>query len=119
MLSSLMDEDEIYSDIANRLRAQRDRIGWTQARLADAAGLPRSAIANIEGGRQRIAVHHLLRISAAIGVAPSELLPETNIQEHNAPVLIAEEDNLNEAQKIEILKVIEETSRGRRIRNAE
>ena len=37
--------------------------------------LSRSAIANIENGRQRIAVHHLFLIARALGVEPVELLP--------------------------------------------
>lgn len=50
----------------------------TQEDLAAATGgvLSRSAVANIENGRQRIAVHHLYLLAAALKVLPFELLPD-------------------------------------------
>ena len=37
--------------------------------------LSRSAIANIESGRQRVAVHHLYELAQALQVEPSKLIP--------------------------------------------
>ncbi len=43
---------------------------WTDGRLS------RSAIANIESGRQRLALHQLYDLAAALQVPPTELLPD-------------------------------------------
>ncbi|MEW5701575.1 MAG: helix-turn-helix transcriptional regulator [Candidatus Zixiibacteriota bacterium] len=49
----------------------------TQQQLADRTGgeLTRSAVANIESGRQRLAVHHLYLIARGLDVDPARLLP--------------------------------------------
>lgn len=49
----------------------------TQEALAAKTGgvLSRSAVANIENGRQRVAIHHLFLIARALEVEPAELLP--------------------------------------------
>jgi hypothetical protein len=39
-------------------------------------GLSRTSIANIEAGRQKILLHQLLDLAAAVEVHPSALLPE-------------------------------------------
>lgn len=39
-------------------------------------GLSRSAIANIESGRQRLALHQLYDLAVALQVPPAELLPD-------------------------------------------
>jgi transcriptional regulator with XRE-family HTH domain len=50
------------------LRALRRRKRWTQQRLADAARVSRSVIVRIETGRaDRVAVHALIRVAAALG----------------------------------------------------
>lgn len=40
--------------------------------------ISRSAVANIESGRQRIAVHHLYHLAQALEVEPVELLPASS-----------------------------------------
>jgi transcriptional regulator with XRE-family HTH domain len=68
--------DDFYRDLGTRIRgARRDRL--TQQELANRVGLSRAAVANIELGRQRVALHMLLRFAEALGRAPSDLLPET------------------------------------------
>lgn len=49
----------------------------TQQQLADRTGgeLSRSAVANIESGRQRLAVHHLYLIARGLDLEPARLLP--------------------------------------------
>ncbi len=53
-------------------------MGWTQHDLAlkTERMLSRSAIANIEIGRQRIAVHHIYTIAATLRIDPADLLPD-------------------------------------------
>lgn len=61
--------------IARTRRTQSPRL--TQADVADRTGglVSRSAIANIERGRQRVAIHHLYAIGEALNCRPEDLLP--------------------------------------------
>lgn len=67
----------LYRAIGDRVAAIRDERGWTQEELAGRTGhrLSRSAVANIEGGRQRVAVHHLFDLAQALQVSPEDLTP--------------------------------------------
>jgi transcriptional regulator with XRE-family HTH domain len=60
-------------------RVRRPRL--TQGQLAERTRkkLSRSLIANIERGRQRIAVHQLYLIAGALGVDVSSLLPPMDV----------------------------------------
>ena len=68
---------EIYRGVGERVAAARKQRGWTQRELSEATGgrLSRSAIANIESGRQRVAVHHLFELAEAFKETPAEFLP--------------------------------------------
>jgi transcriptional regulator with XRE-family HTH domain len=70
---------EIYRRVGQHVAVARQERGWTQQQLSVEAGgrLSRSAIANIERGRQRVAVHHLVVIAEALGVPPASLLPRS------------------------------------------
>ena len=56
----------IYAVIGQRIRARRDWLGMTQERLAEAVGLTRTSITNIEAGRQECSVLVLYRIAQAL-----------------------------------------------------
>lgn len=68
----------IYQAIGDRVSSMRREKGWTQQELAarTAHRLSRSAVANIEGGRQRVAVHHLFDLAQALEVSPGDLTPK-------------------------------------------
>ena len=55
-----------------RITALRMAQGLTQQRLADAVGLARSSIANIEGGRQDSPLRVMVAIAAALGTTVGE-----------------------------------------------
>ncbi len=61
-------------ELGRRIRAAREG-KLTQAALGASVGLSRTAITNIECGRQRLLVDQLVEIAAAIGIPPAELLP--------------------------------------------
>lgn len=88
-------EERLYQAIGRRIASARKERSprWTQSDLAThtAGALSRSTLANIESGRQRVSVHQLYEISAALGLAPADLLP----QPHELPP--AAEDLLNRA----------------------
>lgn len=68
--------DRFYADIGIRVRNARTAAELSQAALADLVGLTRSSVANLEAGRQRIALHLFYMIAQALDTDPQELLPE-------------------------------------------
>jgi transcriptional regulator with XRE-family HTH domain len=61
--------------LGERIRAARERAGVKQDQLAQAVGLSRTSITNIERGRQGVQAHLLVRIAAVLGGPPADLLP--------------------------------------------
>ena len=79
---------EIYRGVGERVAAARLQRGWTQRQLSEATRgrLSRSAIANIESGRQRVAVHHLFDLADALEGRAAEFLPgRLELQEAASP----------------------------------
>lgn len=68
--------DPLYAEFGRRVKAARLDAGLTQARLAEAIGLTRTSVANIEAGRQRTLLEAAYRIADAVGRTPHSLLPE-------------------------------------------
>lgn len=66
--------DIFNEELGRRIRAAREG-KLTQAKLGQLVGLSRTAITNIECGRQRLLVDQLVQIADAIGVSASTLLP--------------------------------------------
>ena len=67
---------EFYREFGTRLRDARKRSGLSQDELAIRVGMSRPALANIESGRQRVALHNLPAFATVLGVEPDDLLPE-------------------------------------------
>ena len=67
-------EASIYEWVGRRVRELR--IGkFTQEELADVLQLSRTSITNLENGRQRLPLHHLVRLAEALGCEVADLLP--------------------------------------------
>jgi transcriptional regulator with XRE-family HTH domain len=66
--------DWYYRELGGRIRQARGK-RWTQSELAARAGLTRSAMANIELGRQRVALDVFERLARALELDPVLLLP--------------------------------------------
>ena len=60
--------------LGEAIRAVRVRSGISQELLALNAGLDRSYMGGIERGEHNVAIVNLVKIAAALGVRPSELL---------------------------------------------
>ena len=63
-----------------RVRAERERIGLSQERLAARARLNRTYIGGIERGERNVGLLNVLRLARALGVRPSELLSDLKEQ---------------------------------------
>lgn len=72
--------DALYREIGQAivLLRTRQKPKMSQKSLADAVGISRASIANIERGHHRVQLHVLYDIAVALEVEPHDLLP------HNA-----------------------------------
>jgi len=56
------------------MRELRQEKGWSQEELADACGLHRTYIGDIERQQRNVSIDNIERIASALGVSISELL---------------------------------------------
>ena len=75
--------EDIYCQIGARIVELRKARGMTQGELADAVGMSRPALANIEAFRQRVMIHQVQAFGEALGVPWLLLLNEKPWQEHS------------------------------------
>lgn len=69
-----MTPEELYERLGAHLAVARRRRGLTQQQVAQACGLSRPSVANIEAGRQWIQVHTLHDLCDALGTTAAEML---------------------------------------------
>jgi transcriptional regulator with XRE-family HTH domain len=70
-----MKTDAMYAEFGKLVRRHRMRLNLTQDQLADRVGLSRTSITNIEKGRQKVLIHHLIHLAESLQVSPEALLP--------------------------------------------
>jgi transcriptional regulator with XRE-family HTH domain len=74
-----MEVDEFYAVVGGRVRSLRTDAGMSQSMLAQHIGFTRSSVANLEAGRQKIALHLFVRIARALDREPATLLPDESV----------------------------------------
>jgi transcriptional regulator with XRE-family HTH domain len=70
-----IDPVEFYAAVGGNVRSKRTESGMSQSMLAQRIGFTRSSVANLEAGRQRIALHLFVKIEQALDCQPGDLLP--------------------------------------------
>jgi len=70
---------DLYVEFGRRLRAARGEADISQAHLGRAVGLSRASIANIEAGRQHVALDQLFDFARALGIETTALLPSSTL----------------------------------------
>ena len=70
-----VNETLLYHLIGENVKRQRVKVDMTQAQLADAVGVLRTSIANIEAGRQKLPLHLLYKLCIELGVEVVDILP--------------------------------------------
>ena len=73
--SHVIDEQNLFRTVGERIRDHRKRSKLTQARLAELLGLERTSITNIEKGLQKPPLGVLYQLCAYLNLSPAELLP--------------------------------------------
>jgi transcriptional regulator with XRE-family HTH domain len=103
--------------IAKRIKAFRQKRGYTQAELADLVDITREAIAAYESGRVRLMDDMIVRFSKALDVSSDELLGITlsKTATGTAPLRVTrrlrELESLPEPKRKVILKVLDDLIR--------
>ena len=80
-----MSDRTIYEHIGEQIKINRKQCRYTQTELAQMVGLKRSSLTNIENGRQRVQVHTLYAITAALGIQITALMPNVIITKEPLP----------------------------------
>lgn len=102
----LMDEAEIYRGLGRAVALRRAEIGATQAEIAAKIGLTRASLANIETGRQKVLLHYLYRLAAALDLQGIDtLLPSTSTGAPQ-PGLPVDESKVTPRQKAQLEQIV-------------
>ncbi|MDR0701591.1 MAG: helix-turn-helix transcriptional regulator [Azoarcus sp.] len=72
--------DDPRSLFGLRLSEIRKNRGWSQERLAKKSGLARSYVGGVERGQRNIALLNICRLADALGLPPSALLAQPGIK---------------------------------------
>jgi transcriptional regulator with XRE-family HTH domain len=76
--------DLFNEELGRRIRVARGN-RFTQATLGERIGLSRTAVTNIECGRQRLHADQLVDIAQVLGVPAAELLPVSRMRDDLPP----------------------------------
>ena len=72
-----MENSALYATIGSYIANKRSVLGMTQGELAKKVGISRPSLANMERGKQVIALHHLYSLTNALDCKSiTELLPK-------------------------------------------
>jgi len=66
--------ENITTRFGQRLRALRKKKGWTQVQMADALGIDRSYISDMEKGKKNVCLPNLEVIALGFGISMSKLV---------------------------------------------
>jgi transcriptional regulator with XRE-family HTH domain len=79
LIKKPIDETAFYRDVGQLIAIARRRRNLTQEQLADAVGLARTSITNIEKGRQKVLLHTICDVAAVLRVEPIQLFPSESM----------------------------------------
>ncbi len=79
----------LCSEFGHRVRTARQRKPLKPKELAALVGLSRSSIANLEAGRQRVPIHIIWKLSAALGLPVDQLVPDVQFLKKTSRRLVS------------------------------
>jgi transcriptional regulator with XRE-family HTH domain len=108
---NLIDLQSFYSRFGELLSRRRNHLGITQEALGKRVGLTRASIANIETGRQKVLVHHLSLLAAALELDAGALLPSISKPPSSKPApgihLPPLPNDLSPEQRLQVSRMLE------------
>ncbi|MDN4987190.1 helix-turn-helix transcriptional regulator [Bradyrhizobium sp. WYCCWR 13022] len=109
-----MTDLEIYRIVGAGLAARRKKLRLKQSEVADRIGLKRASLANIERGRQKLMLHQIYKLAAALEVESiTDLVPSNFSFEQASGPLMIEGSDVSEAQRAQIEQYIRRTGGSR------
>lgn len=72
----MFDKEGFYKEVGIRLQLLRRRKDLTQQDVADGVGIPRASYANVERGRQTVALDLLWRLAVFFSVSIDDICPQ-------------------------------------------
>lgn len=74
--------ENLYEIIADNIKKERLRLGFTQAQLAERADISIDTIKSVESGRRAMSLDTYLNIVQALETSPMALMSEENPEKH-------------------------------------
>lgn len=68
------DHERVLGKLGDAIRTRRQQLGLSQEALADAAGINRTHMGEVERGKRNISLMGVVKIAAAMDVKASEIL---------------------------------------------
>jgi transcriptional regulator with XRE-family HTH domain len=96
--------------LGRQISERRKAVRVTQQGLADAIGISRAAVANIERGEQRVFLDQIVAIASYLGAKSVDELLNTGIDAATAvrPGTSFSGANLNRSERAEVRRLLEE-----------
>jgi len=103
-----MKDKDMYVELGGAIKERRKALKLTQEKLSIKLGISRTALTNIEAGRQHLHVHKLCDISVALDLDVQDLIPKEyfNKEETNNSEIILSRKDLSRKQRDQILDLI-------------
>lgn len=107
-----MQPHPLYKRLGRQITQRRKALRITQQSLADAIGISRAAVANIERGEQRVFFDQVIAIASYLGARSVDELLNTDYQETSSASTNVSFSgaNLNRAERAEVRRLLEELS---------
>lgn len=103
-----MGTEPIYGTLGKAIARLRARCGMTQQNLADAVGVSRASVANIERGEQRVYLDQALAFVDAFSLSSiDELLAAASVERDRRISVNLSGDRLKRPQRRQVKDVIE------------
>lgn len=61
-------------EFGRRVRARREKLGWSQMTLADEVGLHFTYVSSVERGERNVSLQNIVRLASALDVDPGVLV---------------------------------------------
>lgn len=95
------------TDLADRIRQERNYVGLSQADVAEALGIPRAAVSALETGKRRVTGLELGRLAELFGTSVDRLLGRDVPTDETTTALFRATNSLTEADKEQVLRFAE------------
>lgn len=71
--------ERVLKQFGNSLLSRRRANGWSQARLAVEAKMPRRYIGDLEAGRKNVSLMTVAKLASAFGIQPEQLFEDVKL----------------------------------------